>query len=178
MNVWAHDRARWFSFAAPLVLAGLMVSMATRAATDVAGAPRRPPASTAGTDLRGRHVSLGSMRGDPVVVIFFASWCGPCHEDAPIFTGLSDRYRDQVRFISVAVSDDPSDARAFAARYGWTWPVVPDDEHGWVTAFGPAGVPTTFVIDEGGAVVETLAGPVTAGQIDAALDPLVLSGPG
>jgi cytochrome c biogenesis protein CcmG, thiol:disulfide interchange protein DsbE len=169
---------RWFSVVAPLVLAAAMISTAVRLSADVATTPLRPPASTAGTDLLGRHVSLGSMRGDPLVVIFFASWCGPCHEDAPIFTGLADRYRDQVKFISVAVGDAPRDARAFATRYDWTWPIVPDDQRRWVAAFGPPGVPATFVVDTNGAVIETLAGSVTAGQMDAALDPLVRSSQG
>jgi cytochrome c biogenesis protein CcmG/thiol:disulfide interchange protein DsbE len=115
------------------------------------------------------------MRGAPLVVIFFASWCGPCHEDAPIFTDLADRYGHRVRFISVAVGDAPHEARSFATRYGWTWPVLRDDEHRWVAAFGPPGVPATFVIDRDGAVIRTLTGRVTAKQIDAALEPLVSS---
>ena len=176
MNAPPHGRVpRWFLVAITSVLACLAVSMVVRPSADVASRHFRPPPSTAGTDVLGRHVSLGSMRGHPVVVIFFASWCGPCHEDASAFADLADRYRDHVRFISVAVGDPPDAARAFATRYGWTWPVVTDDERRWVAAFGPAGVPATFVVDTGGTVVRTLAGPVTGGQIDAVLDPLAAS---
>lgn len=167
---------RWSLIAASLVLSGLLVSIAARPMAGVTAASfLRPPPSTAGTDLLGGHVSLGSMRGAPLVVIFFASWCGPCHEDAPIYTDLADRFRQRVGFISVAVGDPPHDVRAFAKRYGWTWPVVRDDEHRWVAAFGPLGVPATYVIDPGGAVIQTLTGAVTEEQIDASLDPLVLS---
>jgi len=167
---------RWSLIAAPLVLGGLVVSMVVRPTTDVTAAPfLRPPPSTEGRDLLGGNVSLGSRRGAPLVVIFFASWCGPCHEDAPIYTRLADRYRRRVGFIAVAVDDAPHDARAFARGYGWTWPVVRDDEHRWVFAFGPLGVPATYVIDSDGVVIRTLTGPVTAEQIDASLDPLVLS---
>lgn len=174
-----HDRARggvlpWFLGAAAVALAVVIVSMAVRVPADVSAAPLfRPPPSTAGTDLEGRQVTLGSMRGAPLVVIFFASWCGPCHEDAPSFAALADRYRERVGFVSVAVDDAPHEARAFATRYGWTWPVVRDDERRWVAAFGPPGVPATFVIDADGTVIRTLTGPVTEDQIDAALDPLV-----
>jgi len=176
-----HDRARagvlpWFLGAAAVALAVVVVSMAVRVPADVAAAPRfRPPPSTAGTDLVGKQVALGSMQGAPLVVIFFASWCGPCHEDAPIFAALADRYRERVGFISVAVGDAPHEARAFASRYGWTWPVLRDDERRWVAAFGPPGVPTTFVVDADGAVIRRLTGPVTEERIDAALDPLVSS---
>ena len=166
----------WFVIAATVALAVFLVSMAARVPAHVATAPLfRPPPSTAGTDLVGKQVALGSMQGAPLVVIFFASWCGPCHEDAPIFAALADRYRERVGFISVAVGDAPHEARAFASRYGWTWPVVRDDERRWVAAFGPPGVPATFVIDAEGAVTRTLTGPVTEEQIDAALDPLVSS---
>jgi cytochrome c biogenesis protein CcmG/thiol:disulfide interchange protein DsbE len=158
------------------VVAGLVIWSATLLSAGVAGGPLRPPPSTAGTDLLGRRVSLGSLRGVPVVVTFFASWCGPCHEDAPVFTHLVDRYADRVRLISVDVGDPPRDARAFAARYGWTWPVVPDDAHRWVTAFGPPGVPATFVLDAGGAVTETFPGAVTEGQIVAALERVLRPG--
>jgi cytochrome c biogenesis protein CcmG/thiol:disulfide interchange protein DsbE len=165
---------RWFLIAAPLVLAGLVVSMTVRLPADVVTASfLRPSPSTSGTDLLGRRVSLGSLRGAPLVVIFFASWCGPCHEDAPIFTGLAGRYGQRVGLLSVAIDDAPHDVRAFAMQYGWTWPIVRDHEHRWVAAFDPPGVPATFVIDADGAVIRTLTGPVTEDQIDAALDPLV-----
>jgi cytochrome c biogenesis protein CcmG/thiol:disulfide interchange protein DsbE len=176
-----HDRARagvlpWFLCAAAVALAVVVVSMAVRVPADVAAVPLfRPPPSTAGTDLVGKQVALGSMQGAPLVVIFFASWCGPCHEDAPIFTDLADRYGERVGFVSVAVGDAPHEARAFASRYGWTWPVLRDDEHRWVAAFGPPGVPATFVVDADGAVIRTLTGPVTEERIDAAVSPLVSS---
>jgi cytochrome c biogenesis protein CcmG/thiol:disulfide interchange protein DsbE len=166
---------RWSLIAASLVLSGLGVSIGARPMAGLSVAPLlRPPPSTAGRDLLGEHVSVGSRRGAPLVVIFFASWCGPCHEDAPIYADLADRFGQRVSLISVAVDDSPHDARAFAKRYGWTWPVVRDDGHRWVAAFGPLGVPATYVIDPGGAVVRTLTGPVTAEQIGASLDPLVL----
>jgi cytochrome c biogenesis protein CcmG, thiol:disulfide interchange protein DsbE len=123
----------------------------------------------------GGHVSLGSTRGAPLVVIFFASWCGPCHQDAPIYTDLSARYGQGVRFISVAVDDPLHEVRVFARRYGWTWPVVRDEKHRWVAAFGPPGVPATYVIDSDGVVIRSITGPVTEEQIDSALAPLVRS---
>jgi cytochrome c biogenesis protein CcmG/thiol:disulfide interchange protein DsbE len=166
----------WLLGAAAVALAVVIVSMAVRLPADVAAAPLfRPPPSTAGTDLEGEQVTLGSLQGAPLVVIFFASWCGPCHDDAPSFAALADRYRERVGFVSVAVDDAPHEARAFATRYGWTWPVLRDDERRWVAAFGPPGVPATFVIDADGAVIRTLTGPVTEEQIDAALSPLVSS---
>jgi cytochrome c biogenesis protein CcmG/thiol:disulfide interchange protein DsbE len=167
---------RWLLIAATVALAVFLVSMAVRAPADVTATPSfRPPPSTVGTDLLGKQVSLGSLRGTPLVVIFFASWCGPCHEDAPVFAGLADRYGQRVRLLSVAIDDAPHDVRAFAMQYGWTWPVVRDDERRWVAAFGPPGVPATFVVDADGAVIRTLTGRVTEDQIDAALDPIVSS---
>jgi cytochrome c biogenesis protein CcmG, thiol:disulfide interchange protein DsbE len=168
---------RWLLIAAPLVLAGeLVISMAVRFPAEVTAAPSlRPPPSTTGTDLEGRSVSLGSMRGAPLVVSFFASWCGPCREDASIFTSLANRYRERVEFISVAVGDDPHDVRVFAAQHAWTWSVILDDRRRWVEAFGPPGVPTTFVLNAEGVVTEALFGPVTEGRLASTLDALVPS---
>ena len=94
------NRERWrahrrYLIAASFVLAAIVVSVAARLPAQVTESSFRPPPSTSGADLLGRQVSLGSMRGTPLVVIFFASWCGPCHEDAPIFTGLADRYGER-----------------------------------------------------------------------------------
>jgi cytochrome c biogenesis protein CcmG, thiol:disulfide interchange protein DsbE len=175
MNGRAHCGVpRWSLIAAPLVLGGLVVSMAVGPIADGTATPvLRPPPLTAGRDLLGEHVSLGSMRGAPLVVIFFGSWCGPCHEDAHIFTRLAVRYRPRVRFISVAIGDPPRDVRAFVGRYGWTWPVLRDEEHRWVAAFGPPGVPATFVLDSLGVVTQTLAGPVSEARVAKALAPLL-----
>jgi len=176
MQERAHGRVpRWLLVAALSPLAGLLVSMAVRLPADVTASSFRPPPSTSGTDLLGRQVSLGSMRGAPLVVIFFASWCGPCHEDASIFADLADRYGERVGLISIAIDDAPHDVRAFAMQYAWTWPVLRDDERRWVVAFGPPGVPSTFVMDKDGEVIRTIPGQVTEEQIDSALDPLVSS---
>ena len=174
---WFEDNVqRTGAFLAGLIAASLalsgpgldMVSPQPREA-----APFLRPHRRRRDDLQGRPCSLGSMRGAPLVVIFFASWCGPCHEDAPIYTDLADRFRHRVSFISVAVDDPPHEVRGFAKRYDWTWPVVRDDGQRWVAAFGPLGVPATYVIDSDGVVIRTLAGAVTR-KDRASLDPLVL----
>jgi cytochrome c biogenesis protein CcmG/thiol:disulfide interchange protein DsbE len=171
----AHPLSRWLLIATPFLLAGgLVTSTAVRDRPEVSDAPSfQPRPSTKGVDLRGRTITLGSMRGTPLTVIFFASWCGPCHEEAQIFTRLAERYGRRVGFVSVAVDEGSDQARAFAARYAWTWSVIPDDRRVWVDAFGPPGLPATFLLDADGEVRHTLFGPLTQGRLTSRLEALL-----
>jgi cytochrome c biogenesis protein CcmG, thiol:disulfide interchange protein DsbE len=143
------------------------------------GAVSRPPALGApalamrGTDLSGRPVAVSRFAGKPLVIGFFGSWCGPCRRDAPVFAALARRFGRSVWLLSVAVSDDPSADRAFASRYGWTWPIVEDEGFRWSVAFGVPGVPTTYVLGPDGRLADRIVGPVTPDGLEQDLRPLV-----
>lgn len=108
------------------------------------------------TTFDGETIQLANLRGHPVVINFWASWCGPCRDEAPRFQSLWERYRDQgVVFLGVTYVDDESDSRAFIAEYGITYPNAPDV--GTVISkemYFIEGVPETFVIDQQGNIVD------------------------
>ena len=123
-------------------------------------------------DDRERTVALDSFRGRTVVVNFWASWCRPCRDEAPILQRAWEERRDDgVVVIGVDSRDFVSDGRAFVREFGITYPNVYD---GKATLFGPwglTGLPETFVIDRRGVIVEHIVGPVEdAEQLAAAIE--------
>src|ERR671920_2599924 len=74
---------------------------------------------------RDGKLSLASLRGKAVVVNFWASWCGPCRDEAPVLDEAWRKYRDRgLVVVGVAVRDFSEDSRRFARRYGMTYPIV------------------------------------------------------
>ena len=107
---------------------------------------------------------LTSLRGDPVVLSFWASWCEPCKAEAGTLERLSRHYAIQgVRFVGVDTNDVASDARRFVRAHGLTYTMVLD-ENGDVAAnkYDVANLPSMFFIDRRGRLVAgNLLGPVT-----------------
>ena len=100
----------------------------------------------------GTPVTLSKLRGTPVVVNFWASWCAPCHDEAPILQDLQRRFGDRVVFLTVNSEDGPDEARAFLKRYHATFPVVRTGQDTIRRSYGTNQMPETFVIDPDGAL--------------------------
>ncbi len=94
-------------------------------------------------------LSSEELKGSPVVVNFFASWCAPCREEAPLLQQTWEEYRDQgVTFIGVSIRDAASDAEDFIQEFGITYPVVHDPAEALAAKIGVRGLPETYFIDE------------------------------
>jgi cytochrome c biogenesis protein CcmG/thiol:disulfide interchange protein DsbE len=92
--------------------------------------------------------SSQNLKGHPVVVNFWASWCLPCREEAPLLEEKWNAYRGRgIRFLGVNVKDSLEDARAFTKEFGLTFPSVRDTDLYLYTSFGLVGLPETFFID-------------------------------
>jgi peroxiredoxin len=103
--------------------------------------------------LDGAPVSLASLRGQVVVVDFWASWCEPCAEALPALDRLHARYRDQgLAVIGVNVDRNASDARGFLRRSPVSFPVVHDARQQIVSRWEPERMPSSFIVDRGGVV--------------------------
>jgi cytochrome c biogenesis protein CcmG, thiol:disulfide interchange protein DsbE len=105
---------------------------------------------------------LAALRGRPVIVHFWASWCGPCRTEGAELASLARRLHGRAALVGVDWSDSPSGAAAFVRAQRWTFPDVEDRNGDAGTAWGLAGLPTTFIVDREGRIVRRLVGPQTA----------------
>ncbi len=93
------------------------------------------------------ELTSSQLRGQPVVLNFFASWCIPCREEAPLLEEMWQRYRDDgVRFVGVNVQDTRANARLFVEEFGITYPVVTDYDQDLAKDLNLFGLPQTFFI--------------------------------
>ena len=118
--------------------------------------------------------ALGELRGTPVVVNVWASWCGPCREEAPLLASAHRTYGGRVRFLGVDVIDERDSARAFMHRYGWTYPSVYDPTGAIRDGLGLLGQPVTLFYDADGELLDTWTGPLSQQALDTDL-PAILT---
>ena len=112
-------------------------------------------------DRPGR-LSMSDLKGKAVVVNFWASWCLPCRDEAPVLQQTWERYRGRgLVVLGVDVNDFKQDARRFADRFGLTYPLVYDGKGSTVGKWGVRAFPETFFVDRTGKLVgERIAGAV------------------
>jgi cytochrome c biogenesis protein CcmG/thiol:disulfide interchange protein DsbE len=108
------------------------------------------------------------FKGKVSVVNVWASWCVPCHDEAPLLTALAKDKRLQV--VGINYKDSPDNARRFLGRYGNPFGIVGVDGNGRAAIeWGVYGVPETFVVGREGTILYKMVGPVTPENIDSVL---------
>jgi cytochrome c biogenesis protein CcmG, thiol:disulfide interchange protein DsbE len=108
------------------------------------------------------------FKGKVSVVNVWASWCVPCHDEAPLFTELAKDRRLQL--VGINYKDSPDNARRFLGRYGNPFGVVGVDGNGRASIeWGVYGVPETFVVGREGTILYKMVGPVTPENIETVL---------
>jgi cytochrome c biogenesis protein CcmG/thiol:disulfide interchange protein DsbE len=118
--------------------------------------------------------SLADLRGQVVVLNFWASWCEPCREEAPLLERWHQRIRSQGgTVLGVDALDATDDAREFVRRFGITYPNVRDVSGERLRPFGIAAYPETFVIDRRGRIAALVRGPVTEAFLTREVPPLL-----
>jgi cytochrome c biogenesis protein CcmG/thiol:disulfide interchange protein DsbE len=105
-------------------------------------------------DAPGTRLALAGLKGKPVVVNFWASWCIPCKDEAPALQKSYEKYRSQgLVVLGVDAQDFRGDAKRFARRYGLTYPLVYDGHGSTLGKWGVTGFPETFFVDRSGHLV-------------------------
>ena len=147
--------------------------------TVIAADQREPAPQVVATTLDGDELALADLDG-PVVVNFWASWCGPCVKEAPALRNVAKAYEGRVSFVGVNVKDQPAAARNFEQDFSVGYPSWHDEAASIAASFGgigPAALPSTLVLDAEHRVAARLFGAVTEPQLAAHLDSVLAEAP-
>ncbi|MBQ7229426.1 MAG: TlpA family protein disulfide reductase [Oscillospiraceae bacterium] len=128
-------------------------------------------------DGEGNPVTLESLRGKPVILNFWATWCGYCVMEMPEFQTMYDTYGEQIHFMMVNVTDGYQEtqeaASGFITEKGFTFPVYYDLELSAASAYGVNAMPVTYFIGENGDLVAYGQGALDASAIQQGIDMLL-----
>jgi cytochrome c biogenesis protein CcmG/thiol:disulfide interchange protein DsbE len=157
----------------PLVGFLIVLGIGTYKRTDVPTAGSTVPDFTAPLLIGEGEVSMSDLRGKPVVLNFWASWCIPCRDEAPLLEAAHERYGDRISFLGIDIRDARSDALEFVEEYGLTYPSVRDEGMRVYADYGLTGQPETFFVDSDGVLVKHVPGPVDQDTLLQAIDVLL-----
>ena len=146
--------------------------------TAPAEAPTEPAAQFAPDftvyDAAGNAFQLSDFRGTPVVLNFWASWCGPCQSEMPDFNEKAAQLAGEVQFLMVNLTDGAQEtvetAAAFIAEQGYTFPVFYDTDQAAAYAYGVRSIPTTYFIDAQGHAVAYASGAIDGDLLQQGID--------
>jgi cytochrome c biogenesis protein CcmG, thiol:disulfide interchange protein DsbE len=158
------------------VPASLLVRRAVSDGRDVDPLHSGPAPAFTQRTLEGETVSLAALRGRPVIVNFWGSWCLQCREQLPILEEAARRHPDVIT-LGILFRDRPEDARQAAQQSGAGYPMLLDPDETVARAYGVRSAPVTFFIAPDGTIAGDLIGPVTAHLIDRLLERVTSRGP-
>jgi len=119
------------------------------------------PAFALKTLQTGEVVSLEKLRGKPVVLNFWSTWCGPCRMEHPVLDWAFREYGTQAHFLGAVFEDTEENALGYIARAGSPYPQLVDPKSQMAVDYGVAGVPETYFIDAEGIIRDKFVGPIS-----------------
>jgi len=150
-------------------------------------APRVPPPLGRGSSAPdfelprlagGAPIALSALRGEVVLVNFWATWCKPCEDEMPAMQRLYSALHDEgFQLLAVSVDDEPGVVVEFNERLALTFPILMDREGTVSHRYQVRAMPSTFFVDQAGVIQEvTLGGPMTRAFIESQVTSLLASG--
>jgi len=123
--------------------------------------------------LSGETITLSDFKGNtPVVINFWASWCPPCREEAPVLAKVSAAYANQVKFIGVVTNDTPAKALAFMKEFGITY-YNGIDNTDIAQQYKITGIPETFWINKDGRIIDHWIGAIDEANLTSRIRKLI-----
>lgn len=158
-----------------------MDALATQPAATESGSEEEEARSAAPDftvyDGEGNACKLSDFRGTPVILNFWASWCGPCKSEMPDFEEKYQEYGEQIQFLLVNLTDGSQEtvtsASEFIAQQGYTFPVFYDTDMDAASKYGVSAVPVTYFIDAEGNFVAWGQGALDADSLQKGIDLLL-----
>lgn len=117
--------------------------------------------------LHNEQIRLSDLRGKPVIVNFWATWCPPCQREMPDLEKFYTDYQSHVEFLSVHLTSQDSREKVapFMEQYGITFPVVLDAKGKILKLYNIQTIPTTYILDKNGIIRKKVLGPLTYKQL-------------
>lgn len=116
-------------------------------------------------DLSEQSVSLSSLRGKPVLLNFWATWCAPCRQEIPELQEFHQTYGDQIVILGINWGEDPKTVKRFLDRLGVSYRNLVDERSTAFVLYRLTGIPESFFIDPEGYIRGVWIGPITAKEI-------------
>ena len=125
-------------------------------------------------DGNGNKVRLSDFKGKPVILNFWATWCGPCQMEMPDLDAAYAKYGSSIQFLMIDLTDGARDtvesAKAFIEGKGYSFPVYFDINYDAVNTYGVSSIPTTYFIDADGNIAGGMIGAMSPETIQKGID--------
>ena len=125
-------------------------------------------------DQQGNLLNLDDFKGKPIVINFWASWCGPCQSEMPNFNEVYLKEKDNIEFIMVVLIDGSKETESSASKFisskGYSLPIYFDQKNTSQKNYAVSSIPTTVFINKDGMVVDTFTGALSKNNLEKKLD--------
>lgn len=132
----------------------------------IAKAGTNPAPAFTVTDMQGNSVSLASLKGKPVFVNFWATWCPPCVGEMPDIQRMYNKYGDKMHFVMINIDGERNEVAAFMENHAFTFPVMLDTNGSAASTYSIQAIPTSYTIDADGNIRESLIGTLHYNDIE------------